>query len=206
MIVYAHRGLHSAGVPENTMPAFRAAAERGYGIETDLRTDAARAIILFHDRTVGDTPVDRLTRRELETAVGYPVPILGDLLAADLGVPLNLEVKTTAALDALAPYFPELPAGTLVSSFVHAIPATVAERYGVDSALLLASAPLDLPSPRPHLATIVWDYNMASAATLAAASARGWRNIVYGARTPDEHAFLVRECVHAIITDTPDRV
>ena len=29
---YAHRGLHIKGVPENSMEAFRAALEHGYGI------------------------------------------------------------------------------------------------------------------------------------------------------------------------------
>ena len=36
---YAHRGLHnlSEGVPENSMAAFRRAAEHGYGIELDVQ-------------------------------------------------------------------------------------------------------------------------------------------------------------------------
>ena len=207
MIVYAHRGLHSREVPENTMAAFRAAAERGYGIETDLRTDADGRIVLFHDRTRRDHRVDAMTHAELEASTGYPVPTLDDLLAADLRVPLNLEIKTTTALAAVQPYLTAgLPAGVLVSSFIHAIPAAVAAEHGIESALLLASVPLDLPAPLPHLQTIVWDFNMASAETLAAATARGWRNIVYGPRTPDEHAFLVDHGVHAIISDWPNRV
>ena len=37
--LYAHRGLwdDAAGRPENSLPAFRAAVTRGYGIETDVR-------------------------------------------------------------------------------------------------------------------------------------------------------------------------
>ena len=34
---YAHRGLHSPGIPENSTAAFRAALENGYGIE-ELKT------------------------------------------------------------------------------------------------------------------------------------------------------------------------
>ena len=35
---YAHRGLHDreAGAPENSLPAFRRALERGYGVELDV--------------------------------------------------------------------------------------------------------------------------------------------------------------------------
>lgn len=206
MIVYAHRGLHGRDAPENTLAALCAAAAQGYGIETDLRTDADGRLLLFHDRCKGDRRVDQLTHGELEALVGYAVPTLDDLLAADLGVPLNLEVKTTAALTAFEPYLPHLPADALVSSFIHAIPAAVAER-GIESALLLASVPLDpLPTPRPRLATVVWDFNMASAETLAVAAAQGYRNIVYGPRTADEHAFLVEQGVGAIISDWPDRV
>lgn len=208
MIVYAHRGLHTRDVPENTMAAFRAAAERGYGIETDLRTDIDGRLVLFHDRTMRDRRVDQLTHAELTGLCGYDVPTLGDLLAADLGVPLNLEVKTLPALAAFEPYLRAgLPANVLVSSFIHAIPARVAEHHAVESALLLASTPLDpLPTPRARLATIVWDFNMAAPETLAAAAAQGHRSIIYGPRTLDEHAYLVDQGVHAIISDWPDRV
>ena len=34
---YAHRGLWGKGVPENSLAAFRAAAEAGFGIELDVQ-------------------------------------------------------------------------------------------------------------------------------------------------------------------------
>ena len=33
---YTHRGLHSPGVPENSLAAFRAAVDHGYGSEFDV--------------------------------------------------------------------------------------------------------------------------------------------------------------------------
>ena len=33
---YAHRGLHDEKKPENSLAAFRAALEHGYGVELDL--------------------------------------------------------------------------------------------------------------------------------------------------------------------------
>lgn len=47
----AHRGLHdaSAGVIENTTPAFAAAIAGGYGIECDLRPAADGTPFVFHD-------------------------------------------------------------------------------------------------------------------------------------------------------------
>ena len=34
---YAHRGLHGPGVSENSLAAFAAAADRGFGIELDVQ-------------------------------------------------------------------------------------------------------------------------------------------------------------------------
>ena len=35
---YAHRGLHGEGVPENSLAAFRAAVDHGYGAEQEFNT------------------------------------------------------------------------------------------------------------------------------------------------------------------------
>lgn len=46
---YAHRGLHDAEKPENSMAAFRAALEGGYGIELDLHLLKDGNIAVVHD-------------------------------------------------------------------------------------------------------------------------------------------------------------
>jgi len=52
---FAHRGLHdaSAGVIENTAPAFAAAIAAGYGIETDLQISADGEAMVHHDDALG---------------------------------------------------------------------------------------------------------------------------------------------------------
>jgi glycerophosphoryl diester phosphodiesterase len=207
VLIYGHRGAPLAGVPENSMAAFRRMAAEGHGIETDLRLDSEGTIILFHDRVVGDTPVDRLTRRQLEDRIGYTVPTLDELLAAALSVPLNLEVKTRAAAAALVPLYPTLPSDVLVSSFIHDI-AVKAAAYGLESAYVEASAPgtTRLPERGSRLATIVWDFNIVSDDLVAAATRGGFSSIVYGPRTRNEHVRLHRLGCRAIITDTPDLV
>ena len=67
---YAHRGLHKPGIPENSMAAFRAALEKGYGIELDvhLLKDGTLAVIHDHSlkRTAGaDVQIEELTAEEL---------------------------------------------------------------------------------------------------------------------------------------------
>ena len=48
---FAHRGLHDIGRgrPENSRAAFRAAIERGYGIELDLQVSGDGIAMAFHD-------------------------------------------------------------------------------------------------------------------------------------------------------------
>ena len=67
---YAHRGLHSEGVPENSLAAFRAAVEAGYGAELDVHLLKDGSLVVFHDG-------------KLERMTGKPGR-LEDLTAADL--------------------------------------------------------------------------------------------------------------------------
>ncbi len=50
----AHRGLHnkSTGIPENSLPAFEAAAEEGYIIENDIHLTRDGEVVVFHDHTL----------------------------------------------------------------------------------------------------------------------------------------------------------
>lgn len=206
MIVLAHRGWHGGSVHENTMVAFERAAAAGYGIETDLRTDASDRLVLFHDRLVSGMPVESLELEELRTLSGRAVPTLDELVALSPNVRINLEIKTRRAWRTLLSSSVRLPTGALVSSFVHEI-AQEASESGFDAAFLIASAPL--PSGRAAIIagsvrTVVVDFNVADATLVEDLRAGGVATIAYGAVTADENR-LVREwgCV-ATITDHPD--
>jgi len=68
----AHRGLWSrGGAPENSLAAFEAACEAGYGIELDVQLSSDGEAVVFHDW-------------ELERLTGQPGR-LADHTAADLG-------------------------------------------------------------------------------------------------------------------------
>lgn len=53
-VYYAHRGLHdnATEAPENSMEAFRRAAEQGYGIEMDIQLSRDGVPVVFHDFTL----------------------------------------------------------------------------------------------------------------------------------------------------------
>ena len=52
-VIYAHRGLHGPGVPENSLAAADAAIARGFGIECDVQRSRDGQAIVFHDWTLG---------------------------------------------------------------------------------------------------------------------------------------------------------
>ena len=68
---YAHRGLHSEGIPENSMAAFRAALDHGYGIELDIHLLKDGNLAVMHDsllnRTTGQAGrIEDLTTEDLK--------------------------------------------------------------------------------------------------------------------------------------------
>ena len=100
---FAHRGLHGAGCPENSLPAFGAAITAGYGIELDVQESADGEAVVFHDATLdrmtGATGPVRARRladlTQLDLRGGQTrLPSLPDALALIAGrVPLLVEVK-----------------------------------------------------------------------------------------------------------------
>ena len=102
---YAHRGLHTEDgtVPENSLPAFRAAAEAGYAVEMDVHLTADDQLVVFHDDTLErmcGVPgvIDDFTLAELRALrlgdTDCVIPTFAEALAALGGrVPLLLEVK-----------------------------------------------------------------------------------------------------------------
>lgn len=68
---YAHRGLHSSSVPENSITAFKNAVDKGYGIELDVRLTKDDVPVVFHDHSIKrmcdvDIDVRDLTFSELK--------------------------------------------------------------------------------------------------------------------------------------------
>ena len=101
---YAHRGLHQPGVPENSLTAFRAAIERGMGIECDVQRSSDGQAVVFHDfeldRLTAQTgPVmartgDELARIELAGSQDR-IPALRRMLDEVAGrVPVLIEIKS----------------------------------------------------------------------------------------------------------------
>lgn len=114
--LYAHRGLHGNGIPENSLAAFRAAAEKGYGAELDVQFTADRKIVVMHNRDLkaacGDeSEILGLTYEQLSAYRLYgtdeKIPLFSEALEALNGAPLICEIKNYSGNRC-----PELCAGT----------------------------------------------------------------------------------------------
>jgi len=98
----AHRGLHGEGRSENSVAAFDAAIERGYGIELDIQMSSDGEAMVFHDYelsrlTAEKGPTRQRTAAELGAmtlADGSNIPTLRDVLKQVSGqVGVLVEIK-----------------------------------------------------------------------------------------------------------------
>lgn len=109
----AHRGYHDKTKrrPENSLAAFRAAIDAGYGIELDVQLSADGAAIVFHDDTLNRLtektgPVVAYTAAQLAKIPlldsAETIPTLPQVLALVAGrVPVLIEIKDQ--LDTMLP-------------------------------------------------------------------------------------------------------
>jgi glycerophosphoryl diester phosphodiesterase len=103
---YAHRGLWSPeGPPENSLAAFKAAAEAGFGIEYDVRPSMSGEVMVFHDPKLSRMTSARGTFEALDmpalselrlSGTDQPIPTLAALL--DIW-PNNLPLLTEMKID-----------------------------------------------------------------------------------------------------------
>ncbi|MBE5949837.1 MAG: glycerophosphodiester phosphodiesterase [Lachnospiraceae bacterium] len=102
----AHRGLYdNVQLPENSLPAFLAAAECGYGIELDVRLTKDEKVVVFHDATLlrmcgVARKVSECTYEELRSYAlagsNERILLFGEVLkAVDGKVPLIVEIKAS---------------------------------------------------------------------------------------------------------------
>lgn len=108
---YAHRGLWNSVRPENSLSAFRAAVDAGYGIELDVHRTKDGVLVVHHDdnlqRVCGvDRRIAQSTLAEVRACrlngTEETVPTFDEVLEAVGGrVPLIVELKVEQNVDSL---------------------------------------------------------------------------------------------------------
>jgi glycerophosphoryl diester phosphodiesterase len=134
-VVIAHRGA-SAAFPENTIEAFRGAAERGAEwVELDARRSRDGALIVHHDARLADG-------RAIVDLAAADVPALVPSLAAALdacdGMGVNIEIKN-------GPGDPDFDVDEVVA---HGVLDLLAARGGRDEVLISSFNPRTLATVR----------------------------------------------------------
>jgi glycerophosphoryl diester phosphodiesterase len=170
--IHAHRGgsleFGKPVYPENTLPAFRKAAERGFTLEVDAKLTKDRQVVVIHDGTLDRTtsctgPVNALTLAELRgcesdilgTTGNFvqlppgdprraPIPTLAEVLALakDTGARMNLEIKNV----------PTDPDWDPTSAYANTV-LDVVERSGIPHSQLLIQSfiPVNLDTTRERM-------------------------------------------------------
>lgn len=106
---YAHRGLHGAGVPENSLAAAEGAIARGMGIECDIQRSRDDHPMVFHDweleRLTGrpeateELDADNLETLRLLGTDQHPVRLARFLEVIAGRVPVLIEIKSKPGYD-----------------------------------------------------------------------------------------------------------
>ena len=90
--------------PENSLPAFAAAVQNGYGMEMDVQFSSDRKLLVFHDDTltrmtgtkgwVRDYPYDQICQMPLKGSAEH-APLFSEFLqTVDGKTPLIIEIKS----------------------------------------------------------------------------------------------------------------
>lgn len=122
-----HRGAKRE-LPENTLPAFQRAFERGaQAVELDVHCTSDRVVVVHHDPTWGqvpnsvpiaETPWEDL--RKVELAPGIGIPSLADVLAqAPAGATVYVEIKGAGIEPEVAEVIRQATVDCAVHSFDH---------------------------------------------------------------------------------------
>ena len=109
---FAHRGLYTKDqkVPENSLAAFTAARNGGYGVELDVRLSEDGQVVVFHDadlkRVCGvDKPVCGMTWKELSGlrlfGTEERIPLFTEALETLSDTPIVTEIKSVGAKNAV---------------------------------------------------------------------------------------------------------
>lgn len=101
--LFAHRGLHGGGIPENSAVAFKKAADADFGVELDVRLTKDKKLVVFHDDSLkrlcgADIEVEHLTYDELNKytlqGTSETIPLFSLVLEVLRGMPVICEIKS----------------------------------------------------------------------------------------------------------------
>lgn len=114
----AHRGLHNATAPENTLGAFENAIREQTPVELDVQEIADGTLVVFHDKSlqrltgrdgyIKNLTVDKLSEYKI-LGSDYSIPTLKEVLDLISGqVPILFEIKNEGKVGSIEKHFCEM--------------------------------------------------------------------------------------------------
>lgn len=233
--IFAHRGA-SGYAPENTLAAFRTAADLGFNwIETDCMLTRDGRVILHHDYTlkrvtgvesfVSETDYADLSHLDCGTWFDPDfsqerIPTLEQAidLYADLGMGVNLELKpcpgaevetATAVAEIVSNFWPDHLPVPIISSFSKAaFEAAWPLLPGCPFAIIWHALPEDWHSEMKNIGADVLhlDTNMLQQHDAQCLVAEGMDFSCYTVNSSDRYAELMSWGAVAVFSDFPDRL
>ncbi len=229
--VIAHRGA-SMNAPENTLAAFRLAADQGArAVEFDVSLLGDGTAVLHHDATLdrctnAHGPLSAIGRDSLceidagswhgPTFAGEPLPTLDDALVAfdELELASNLELKPhdlpngrlSASVANVLSAHEDVASRIVVSSFVEEELRAFSElRPSMSLALIVNEAPSDWRKRASAVgaSALHINYQYLTASLLAEAASHGFELRVFTVNEPERLAHLRDERLSGVITDHP---
>ncbi len=221
LLVIAHRGA-SAAAPENTLAAFRRAADDGAdGVELDVRATADGHLVVLHDADVSRTtdgtgPVSGLTLAEVRRLdaghrfsplfAGERVPLLEEVLQWARGrLLVDVEVKAPGLEDALTDLIRRtgMADQVLVSAFDPQVLARTRARAPELALGLLQLVPDPAAAARLGVPVLLPAVGALGAEAMSGCRGRGLRVVPWTARTEAELRRAAALGVDGVIVDDP---
>ncbi|MBR3358294.1 MAG: alpha/beta fold hydrolase [Solobacterium sp.] len=231
--IWGHRGA-SGTYPENTLPAFQAAADMGaQGIELDIQLTKDNEIVVCHDETVDrtssgtgyikDMTLEEL--RELDFSVLHPehgpaqIPTMREVfeLIRPTGLLINIELKTGVfdypgieeKITALTAEF-DMNERVIYSSFNHYSMLRIKELCPkAHTAFLYADGPVNMPAyAAEHLMDAIhpWVCNLRYPRLKQECDDLGLKINSWTVNTEEEARICLDMGIDAMITNYPDRM
>lgn len=232
MKIYAHRGC-SGTHPENTLAAFRAAAELPvYGVELDVHLTKDGRVVVIHDEKINRTTngkgyVKDMTLEELQSFdagswfseewAGETIPTLGEVLDIFQETPhrLNIEIKSDVfPYDTLVDKVANSAAKRgmsdriLISSFNHEDVLKAVRETEIESAILTSQIYVDVYDYARVIGTNRIHVSLPAAFRRMTTDAlrKGAIVYVYTVNNEEYAEQLQGIGVHGIFTDFPERM
>ena len=208
-LVIAHRGVHNAGLTENTIPAFQAALDAGADmIELDVRRTGAGELAILHDHAIGKVTLDSCSLDEFESQTGLRPPLLTDVLQWARGrIGLDVELKEDGYVAQLAPMLLDFACSSsdlIVTSFLDPVLTALHERAPALQLGLLLTWTADRFEQRAYACgakTVLPEMKLIDEALVAGAKNAGLDLIAWDFMADEHPQLLADPRVKGVITD-----